>query len=395
MNNQIGTPKGALIAIGDMLDVCAKVQPGQEVLIVAILEGLYGGEDIVDQEAISWIQAGVQARGANASVLWIDEKPKVHAWRVSPVLKAAMAGCDILINNTFNIVNEDMAEFRKAAYEDNGIRMVRNFATTSSLLCTAWAQTPYELLSEIRHQVGLQLKGGEPFVLTDPLGTHLEGFTLDPEKREGVPAGEPYATPREAVGAYFKGKGTYLPWPEWLHPPLRLKNTTGDFVFNCMLSWWSRYIGIPPWFDKPIQLVIKDNRITDIKGGDEAEALSRFMAAMVERVGDGVYDFEFLHSGVHPHANFGPHQCPNPLARRMIESGYSGNIHVHIGAPAATAEYPYWVHITGDIREPTFKIGDTYIHERGHLTALDHPEVLAEEKKYPGRPGVTPEPRNY
>jgi hypothetical protein len=384
--DQTGIPKGALIAIGDMLDYCAKVQPGQEVLILAEIDGIY--DKTVDREAISWVQSCVQARGSNASVLWIDETPKVHAWRIPPIVKAAMAGCHILINHSFNLTTEDICEFGKY-YDKFKIHMVRNFATTSSLLCTTWAQTPYELVSEIRHQVGLQLTGGKTFVITDTNGTHLEGMTMSPEVRPGVPAtGESCAKRREEAGGY-------RPWPEWLHPPLRTGNANGILIFDCMLSWWSRYIGISPYFAKPVQLTITNSRITDIKGGDEADALRRFLTSMVKRVGDGVYDLEFLHTGVHPQAIVGPHQCPNPLMRRIIDHSYSSNIHFHIGAPAFKPEYPYWMHVTADIRNPTFKVGNTCVHDRGYLMALDNPEVRAIEKKYPGRPGVDPMPRNF
>jgi hypothetical protein len=34
------------------------------------------------------------------------------------------------------------------------------------------------------------------------------------------------------------------------------------------------------------------------------------------------------------------------------------------------------------------------VHDRGRMTALDHPDVLAVAAKYPGRPGVNPEPRH-
>jgi hypothetical protein len=102
-----------------------------------------------------------------------------------------------------------------------------------------------------------------------------------------------------------------------------------------------------------------------------------------------------VHFGVHPQAAVAPHQCPNILYRRLIEHSHSSNIHVHIGAPAETRAYPYWMHITGDIRTATFKVGDTLIHDRGHLTALDHPAVKAIAAKYPDRPGLGPAPRNY
>jgi hypothetical protein len=384
---QVGIPKGALIAIGDLLDHCAKVQPGQEVLILAEINGLYGGDNMVDQEAISWIQSCVQARGANASVLWIDEIAKPHAWRMAPVAKAAMGACNILINHSFNLACEEMVEFREFTKEKN-VKMVRNFATTAPLLCTAWAQTPYELVSEIRYQASLAFKIGAPFVLTDPNGTHIEGIIQEKKRIPGVPAGGTYISRRGVNDNYF-------PWPEWLYPFIQLENCNGVYIFDCMLSWWSRYIGISPYFNKPIQLNIKNNRITDIKGGDEAEALSRFLFSMKERLGEGVYDFNGLHSGVHPQANVGSHQCPNPLMRRIIEHSNACNVHIHIGSPPPNKDYPYWMHITGDIRKPTFKIGDTLLYDKGHLTALDHPAVLAVEKKYPGRPGVNPEPKSY
>ncbi|MHB8763823.1 MAG: hypothetical protein ACYDA8_05735, partial [Deferrisomatales bacterium] len=123
--------------------------------------------------------------------------------------------------------------------------------------------------------------------------------------------------------------------------------------------------------------------------------LRRFLASMVERVGDGVYDFKCLHFGVHPQAAVGPHQCPNPLYRRLVEHAHTSNIHVHIGAPPATERYPYWMHCTGDVRTATFRVGDTLVHDRGYLTALDHPAVRAVAEKYPDRPGLDPVPRQY
>jgi hypothetical protein len=51
------------------------------------------------------------------------------------------------------------------------------------------------------------------------------------------------------------------------------------------------------------------------------------------------------------------------------------------------------MHVTVDIRDAIWRVGENLVHDRGGLTALDHPEVLAVDAKYPGRPGVNPEPR--
>jgi hypothetical protein len=386
MTNQVGIPRGAAIAIDDMLENCARLQPGQDVLILAEVEGLYGGDSMVDEQAISWIQQAVQMKGANASVLWIDEPAIPHAWRFPRIVKAAMRGCDILINHDLNLVTEEIAEFREYIAEYK-IKMVRNFATTAPLLCTAWAQTPHELVSEIRYQSSLAFKPDLPYVLTDENGTHLEGTVIGPPNRTGVP-GMPYSSRRDEAGYY-------LPWPEWVHPPVNIINTSGVFIFDAMLSWWSRYIGISPYFDSPITLTIENNRITKIEGGEEAVALKNFLASMSERVGDGVWDFNCFHFGVHPQAIVAPHQCPNTLHRRIIEHSHSCNVHVHIGAPPSIPSYPYWMHCTGDIRRPSLTVGDTVVYEKGHLNALDNPVVKAVADKYPGRPGLAPMPRQF
>ena len=159
-----------------------------------------------------------------------------------------------------------------------------------------------------------------------------------------------------------------------------------------MLSWWSRYIGVRPYFDKPVRLTVRDNRILGIEGGTEAEALRSFLTDLHGRLGESAYDFDTLHFGVHPQAQVAAHQCPSILYRRMIEHSHSSNLHVHIGSPKATPSYPYWPHITGDVRQATFRIGDTLIHDAGRLTVLDARPVRAVAARYPGRPGLSPEP---
>jgi hypothetical protein len=378
-----GIPKAATISIGDMLDHCARIKPGDEVLILSHIDGLYGSDNVVDREAVSWIQSMVQARGANASILWIDEPGQAHSWRFPPVAKAAMSACNVLINHSFNLVTEEMIEFRKYISERK-FRMVRNFATTAPLLCTAWAQTPYELVSEIRYQSSLPFKNGEAWQLTDDNGTHLEGIFMPPHDPNF-----PFYSARRHESGY------YLPWPEWVHPPVFIGKTSGTFIFDSMLSWWSRFIGISPYFKKEIRLTIENDRINKIEGGDEAQALIRFLAAMKERIGNGVYNMEALHFGVHPQAFVAPHQCPNILHRRLIEHSHTSNIHIHIGNAPPNAIYPYWMHCTADIRTATLRVGKTLVHDRGYLTALDSPAVKAVADRYPGRPGLDPVPRSY
>ncbi len=382
MGSSMSMPTSAAITISDMLDKCAKLQTGQEVLILAHIDGLYGGDNMVDPVAIEWLQAGIKFRGAKASVLWVDEPAVAHEWRFPPIVKAAMGACDLIINHSFDLVMEEMLDFRATVYANKKV-MIRNFATTAPLLCTYWAQTPYELVSEIRYRSSLAIQPGLKWTLTDPNGTDLAGVIMPPS----IPSFTSYSMRRDE--SFTK------PFPEWVHPPVVLGETNGTYVFQSMLGWWSRYIGISPYFEKPIRLTIESNRITKIEGDDEAEALQRFLESMKGRVGDGVYNFDEMHWGVHPQAAVAPHQCPNPLHRRTIEHSQSSCLHAHIGAPRKTPEYPYWLHITADIFKATFKVGDTLVYDGGHLTALDDPVVREVAAQYPGRPGLEPVPRSW
>ncbi|NLE61493.1 MAG: hypothetical protein GX616_24340, partial [Planctomycetes bacterium] len=100
MSHQLGIPKRALNSLVQMVDHDAQVQPGQEVIILAHIDGLYGSDNLVDEQAVSWMQAVVQSRGANCSVLWIDEVMKAHEWRLPPIVKGAIANADLFINTS-------------------------------------------------------------------------------------------------------------------------------------------------------------------------------------------------------------------------------------------------------------------------------------------------------
>jgi hypothetical protein len=388
MSGAAGIPGGALVAMADMLDDCIHLERGQEVLVVADVGGLHGGDSLVDEDAVSWIASGVRARGANATVMWVDTKQEAHAWRIPPVALAAMASCDVVINNAFfDLPTTELPEFREH-FAKHGYKLVRNFASTASLLTTAWAQTPYELVSEIRYQASLAFQPGKTFVLTDPNGTHLEGAVRAPSKTSGIPGGDPYSTRRGPHDNMY-------PWPEWVHTPVQVADVTGVYIFEAMLSWWSRYIGVPCCFDRPIEFTLEAGRITAIRGGHEADSLRRFLATMADRQGEDVYRFQVFHFGVHPQASVAAHQCPNALMRRLIDHSHCSNVHFHIGDAKPTPAYPYYLHVTADIRNATLRVGGTPVYEQGRLVALDNPAVAAVARKYPGRPGVVPAPKSF
>ena len=186
MTGVTGIPRGAAVAVDDMLEHCAMIKAGQEVLILAQIDGLYGGDNLVDEQAISWIQAAVQHRGANASVLWIDEPARPHAWRIPPVVKAALKGCDVLINHSFDLVVEEIMEFRNLhlrAWFHHGPQLRDNGAPS---LYALGADTPR---ARRRNPVSgvPPLQGGRLVAVNsrewDQSGRHCRGFGQSPVSR--------------------------------------------------------------------------------------------------------------------------------------------------------------------------------------------------------------------
>jgi hypothetical protein len=382
VSHELGIPKRALNSLIQMVDYDAQVQPGQEVIILAHIDGLYGSDNWVDEQAVNWMQAVVQSRGANCSVLWIDEVMKAHEWRLPPIVKGAIANADLFINTSLDLAIEEVAEFRKYI-EEVKTWYVRMFPVTASLLMTDWAQTPHELVIMVRHV------SSEPFmthlakfVMTDPNGTELEGYTLDPVQRPGIP-GMPY-------NSWRRDASHYIPYPEWVHPPINCRDVNGVFFFNCMLPWWSRYMGLDPAWQEPVRVDVKDNHMVKISGGKEADAIIRYLKLMEEKVGDGIWKFDTFHFGIHPNAKVTDAECPNAIYKRIIDHSHHSNVHWHVGSAPANDNYHYYPHITADIRNVTLKVNDTLVYDNGYLMCLQDPRVLEVAAKYPDLPGVPP-----
>lgn len=382
--NSYTITRGAAGALNDFLDNCCELRAGDEVVVAAQIDGLQGGDNVVDQETITWLQNAITMKGANPTVLWLDEPARAHKWRVPPVFLSALKASDVFINCSFDLTIEELKMIQNTASEYN-VRLCRLMATTKELLNSPWAQTPYELVKEIRYWAAVPFRiGGMEYEITDPNGTHLTGVILPPSH----PRFPTYTRKRN------EGPG-YRPFPEWVFPPINLGKTNGVIVFDRMLSWWSRYIGIPPVFETPVTLNIENGVICSIEGEDEARKIKEMLVFLGEKFGDSIYNFNEVHSGVHPCAQVSPQQCGNPLIQRIVDHSSACNIHFHIGAPWPCEEYPYWPHITADIQNATWRVGDQYIHKNGRMTALDHPKVLEVVARYPDFPGVNGWPRNY
>ncbi len=401
MSVQGGIPKQAMVVLKDLAENClrlkgcpegaldlgkfdGKAKGLKDVLVMAHREGPHGGFNYCDEEAVGWITSVLEMYDCNVTTMWVEEPTSLHNWRYNPIVKGAVAGADIMINLSSELVTEEMSEFRDHI-EECDTWMVRMFPVTTKLLMTDWAATPYELLINLR-QISSEPfnKLDQPFIMTDPNGTHLEGFTTLKKAKDGIPS-MPYDSWRWDASHY-------LPFPEWCHPPIQCYGINGVFKFHEMLSWWPRYIGLPPVWDNDIEIEIEDCKMVNFKGGKEADLLNKFFIEMESKLGPDMWKFDAFHFGTHPNAHVTEFQCPNATYRRIIDHSDCCNLHVHVGSAGGKNGYYIYPHITGDIRNATLKVGDTMVYEDGFLCCQEDERLAKIMEKYPGRPGVQTRP---
>ncbi|MGH7846122.1 MAG: hypothetical protein ACREQW_13265 [Candidatus Binatia bacterium] len=381
-------PKQAAIAVADLVDNCAKIQPGQQVLIIGVNEGMYGGINVCDEEAVAWIHAAVQQRGADAYVLWTDmpSRPTVlwgegadagKAWRVPPVVREAIKGADVLISNSADLTYEEELKEVHELLEERDIPLIRNMATTAAMLTSNWGLTPYELVSEVRIQAAALVKPGAQWVMTHPNGSHLEGIVEKPDETEHY--------------AHYRTIGLYRPFPEGVFPSIRSRDAEGTAILNEIGVIWARHVGLPNPFKQPVRVHIEKGSVRKFEGGQEADTLTRFYKFMSKYIGEAAYEVRGFHGGVHPAAILEPHQCPNESYRHFVEHHHWSSFHFHMGNSRRTKEFPYLMHISGEMRGGSLKVGDSYIYKDDRLTSADHPKVKEIAQRFADRPGLQPE----
>ena len=369
-------PARAALAVADMLDNCAQIQPGQHVLVLCGVDGLHGGRNLVDEQAVSWIQTGIQLRGAHATVLWADmplhpdvywsrDSDAVPAWDLPPTVKGAMAGADLVINQLTDYWTEGELRDRVPNY-------FYNMATTAGLLTSAWAITPWELVAEIRVQAAAMVTRGASWRITHPNGTNIRGTVGD-----------------RLMPGYFERR--HGPFPEGVFPSLPTVGAEGVVIFDLNGPHWARHIGLPLRYAEPVRMIVQDGKIKEIHGGAEAEIWRNFLKSLSKHLGDNAYAMRGFHGGAHPYGKVGEQECPDPFYRAFIEHHGAHSIHFHIGNSHDSPDYPFNVHASAEMHEATVQIGDKIVYEHGRLTAFDHPKVREIAARYPDRPGVEPD----
>ena len=370
-------PERAAIAVADMLDNCVQVQPGQHVVLLGALDGLHGGRNLVDEQAIDWMAAGVQQRGAHPTIVWADmplhpeaywsrTSDAVPAWDLPPVVKGALSSADVVIGQVVDLWQEGEAAHMFDALRERRVPYVFNLATTAPLLASAFCLTPWELAAEIRIQAAKAVHDGAAWTITHPNGTQVRGTVV-----------------RGAENTTIR----HTKYPEGVFPSLASTDAEGELVFDSTGPHWARHIGLPHRFSAPVRIAIEQGKMKDIRGGAEAEILHDFYKSLSKHLGDNAYAVRGFHGGCHPHASVTERECPDDAYRAFIEHHNATNVHLHLGDSHGSS-YPFNVHVSAELPGATVTIGGQVVYENGRMPAFDHPEVQKIVARYPNRPGT-------
>ena len=358
--------------VNDMLVNCGHVQAGQNVLIVAALDGLAGGHNIVDRETVDLIFNGAQRLKARPSVLWLDMTQDYAADKISvpPILEHAIKGTDIVVCLVQDLSWEENSHFRDIL-RANKVPVIRQMATTIGMLSSPWGQLPYEIVAQIRYATGSMMKEGGKFSITHENGTNIEGTIALPPNSSSFRS-----------FTQWRKTDLYRPFPEGVYVPMTAGTVDGQLVFDSLMPVAADYIGLPFRFSRGIKLTVKDRFVQRIEGGPEAKALEKFLVAASKEFGDEVYQASGFHGGVHPYATLSPDSCRSEGYREFVEHHHISSVHFHLAGSVQRQDIHQRLQLTCEVRGTTFKVDGKYILTNGKPAALRDPGVLEVASRY-------------
>jgi len=244
-----------------------------------------------------------------------------------------------------------------------GTRLAYIGPNTSEELGSEWARFPAELSFAIAQKIRTNLQtGSEDVTLTDDSGTHLK-VKVEPQHWGGAGVRGPLDKPGQHAVLPASTVGTN-----------RIKEVNGN-VFLDFLEIFGPTGEICEW-------VIKDNWVTDIRGGFQAEAFKEKIFKI-----KNANLFSQISWGFNPkikiNKNLQPPFEKNKLA--MITRA-AGVMHLGLGSTLfhqkGKKKFASPIHTHGILLKPTLTAGNKMIIEKGQLNALNEPEILDIAKKY-------------
>ena len=334
----------------------ANVTEGTEVLILnqpGLVETAVA--DIIEEEA--------RKLGATVYVMWAGSV-KGPEQLPGPAM-AAMQHCEVTI---FNHMLAGL--LRLIPFDGTGLKLL-NFCTTWDTLGSEFARVHYRVMMEMMQYFGPLLAAESSYRITCPLGTDYYGDI------ETKPA--PKADPKTGSKKDETGDGFSLrTFPISVSPPVMSMTANGKLAIR-----WLTPAGIHE-FDEPgitlpspVLATIKDGRMVDFEGADDAIAeLKRFVEDIGAQTDKDGYIINSWHAGTNPRCFAHVTPADSLDAWMYMIHGNPRIAHFHtVGAPPPGE-------MSIPVVDPTITFGDKVFWKEGQLAILDHPEVRQRVAQY-------------
>ena len=309
-----------------LVDECANVKPGENVLIVADTNYVH----------IAQILAAVARERDTEVVICIMTPRKAHGENPPPTIVSAMMEADVIFEpTTYSLTRSEATEQARR----KGARIVSMPAYTDDMLIHGGLEADFRAQEKLVDELADALTRSRFAKLMAPAGTCLtletgdrhantgKGFCTGPGTVSGPPNIEVNVSPIEGTAEGTIVVDVSVPIPE---------------------------IGL---LGSPIKLTVEKGRIVDIEGGHEATTLQRIL----EEAGDpNVYNIAELGIGLNPKAR---------ISGIMLEDeGALGTAHIGIGdnhTSGGVIKAP--LHIDLVIRNPTLELDGRVVIKEGDI----------------------------
>lgn len=248
-----------------LIDVCTKVRPGENVLIVTDL-AKYGIAKVIAAVAMD--------RGAETMVTVIQPRARASQEPPAPVAEAMKKADVVLVPVSHSITHTHAVKNAAAA----GARIIVMTDFNEEMMRHGGLEADFEALKPICRGVAGTFERGRKIKLTTPAGTCLE---MDATGRRG-----------NALYCIVEpGEFSTVPTVEANVSPLE-GSANGTIVADASIP----YLGIGV-LNEPVYVDVKDGFITSIKGGLQADILKKNL----ESQGDpNVYNIAEIGVGLNP-----------------------------------------------------------------------------------------------
>jgi leucyl aminopeptidase (aminopeptidase T) len=322
--------KGAKI----VLEECFGVKPGMEVLIVTDTMMLHTGEILARM-----------AKAAGAEVVTAIMSPRKRDGEEPPQsIASAIKGSDLCIYATQYILghtkaNKDAvaAGVVTAGISEGREERLDEFNTTIIDL---------KKMEETNKKIMNALNGADKIKVTTPSGSDL---TLSVKGRKALSLGPRYPKNPEKFNNDFK-------FPDWMgfaEAPVAPVKGSANGVY--VVDAYMQSVG---GINEPIVWKIKDGKVTEVTGGEEAELLKELIRGSDENA-TNIAEFSL---GTN-------HVISKALRGNSFDKVILGTIHIGIGTNVGTlqAETRSDIHVDGVSRNPTVTVDGKTIMKNGEL----------------------------